>query len=75
MDKPYYIVKVNVKLAYLKSVFIHPDNNTYPMFSAIVQETTVDFMSKCDYDQIDVKVKNMQVFDNTAYPETLDPIK
>ena len=35
-DKISYAIKVNVKLAYLKAIFIHPENNTYPIFSIIV---------------------------------------
>lgn len=35
-DKIAYAIKVNVKLAYLKAIFIHPENNTYPIFSIIV---------------------------------------
>ena len=37
MDKPCFVIKINVKLAYLQAIFIHPENNTYPIFSIIVQ--------------------------------------
>ena len=33
----------------------------------------MDFFKKCDYSQVNVKVQNMQVFDNTNYPKTLSP--
>ena len=62
-----------MKLAYIEAIAIHPDNNTYPIFSLNVQETSVDYMKKCDYSQIDVKIQNVQLFDNTQYPNTLDP--
>ena len=51
-------MKVNVKLAFLKAIFIHPDNNSYPIFSIEVQETIVDYWKKCDHDQINLKVRN-----------------
>ena len=73
MDKPSFIMKVRIELAYFKAVFIHPDNNTYPIFSIEVQKTGVDYWKKCDHDQINLNVKNLQVFDNTHYPETLNP--
>ena len=73
MDKPFFQVKVKITLAYLKAVFIHPDNNTNPIFSIIVQQTMVDYWKKCDHDEINLLVKNLQVFDNTSYPDTFDP--
>ena len=73
MDRPHYLLKVHVKVAYLKSVFVHPDNNTYPIFSIVVKETGVDYWKKCDHDRIHLQVQNLQVFDNTHYPNTLDP--
>ena len=73
MDKIAFLLKVNIKLAQLKAVFIHPDNNTYPIFSIVVQETGVDYWKKCDHDQINLRVSNLQVFDNTCYPNTLNP--
>ena len=73
MEKISFLLKVNIKLAYLKAVFIHPDNNSYPIFSIIVQETGVDYWKKCDHDQINLRVCNLQVFDNTCYPDTLNP--
>ena len=74
MDKPFFLLKLKVKLAYLEAFAIHPDNNSYPLFSIRVGPTEVDFWSKCDHDQISLRVKNLQVFDNTNYFEgTLDP--
>lgn len=66
-------MKVKVTLAYLKALFMHPDNNTYPIFSIIVQQTMVDYWKKCDHDEMKLLVKNLQVFDNTSYPDTFDP--
>lgn len=75
VDKRFFLLKVNINLAYLESVFIHPDNNSYPIFSIKVEETNVDYWKKCDHDQINLKVKNLQIFDNTSYPQTLDPVQ
>ena len=49
-EKVAFTLKVNVNLAYLKAVFIHPDNNTYPIFSIEVKKTMVDYWKKCDHD-------------------------
>jgi len=73
MDKKSFVVKVSVRLAYLKAIFIHPENNTYPIFSIIVQKTVVNYAKKVDHDEINLVVQNLQVFDQTKYPETLDP--
>ena len=54
-------------------MFIHPDNNTYPIFSAAVKQAGVEYMKKCDHDQVHIVVQNVQVFDTTCYPDTLDP--
>ena len=64
-----------MQLAYFKSIFIHPDNETYPIFSIQVKKTEVDFFKKCDYSQINVNVQNLQLFDTTCYPDTLSPRK
>ena len=64
---------MKVSLAYLKAVFIHPDNNTYPIFSAAVWQAGVEYGKKCDASRIHIVVQNVQVLDCTNYPETLDP--
>ncbi len=33
------------------------------------------YEKKCDCDNIEIKIKNLQVLDNTNYPKTLDPRK
>ena len=74
MDKPFFVVKVKISLASVEAFFIHPDNNTYPIFSIKVGKTDVDYWKKSDHDQIMLKVKNLEVFDNTNYfVKTLDP--
>ena len=59
IDKPYFLVKVKIKLAYLEAFFIHPDNSTYPVFSIKVGHTAVDYRSKCDHDEIELMVKDL----------------
>lgn len=73
IDKTWYETKLKVKLAYFKVVFIHPNNNTYPIFSVIVRELMVDVLSKCDHAKMLLVIKNFQIMDRTAYPSTLDP--
>jgi hypothetical protein len=62
-----------VKLAYLRAVFIHPLNSTYPIFSIVVQTTEAGYAKKIDCDRVNVNIQNLQVFDNTCYPNSLDP--
>lgn len=33
------------------------------------------YEKKCDCDKIEIKIRNLQVLDNTNYPKTLDPRK
>lgn len=33
------------------------------------------YEKKCDCDKIQIKIKNLQILDNTNYPKTLDPRK
>jgi hypothetical protein len=58
----------------LKAVFIHPQNNSYPLFTLEVQDIGMSYKKRCDCDQINAKLKNLLVFDNTNYPQTLDPL-
>ena len=50
------MIKVNVKLAYLRAVFIHPINNTYPIFSIWVIQTNVGYGKKIDCDNVNVTI-------------------
>ena len=62
-----------MRLAYVKAFFIHPDNNSYPIASAVLKTTLLNFEQKSDYAKIDLKVENLQLFDCTSYPNTLNP--
>ena len=48
-------------------------NNTYPIFSIWVKQTEVGYGKKICCDRVNVTIQNLQVFDLTKYPETLDP--
>ena len=72
-DKSYINLRVNMRLAYVKAFFIHPDNNSYPLASAVLKTTLLNFEQKSDYAKIDLKVENLQLFDCTSYPNTLNP--
>jgi len=39
-----------------------------------VQDIGMSYKKRCDCDQINAKLKNLLVFDNTNYPQTLDPL-
>ena len=58
LDKTEFTVKVSVRLAFLKSVFIHPFNNTYPIFTLHVNQADVDVAIKCDCTKLNVNLQN-----------------
>jgi len=50
-------------------------NNTYPVFTLEVETIGVTYNKRCDCDQVNANLKNFLIFDNTKYPNTLDPFK
>jgi hypothetical protein len=56
-------------------VCVHPNNDTYPVFSIKLNDMQVKYMSKFDHDEVDVQMGNLQIIDHTCYPQTLDPSK
>jgi hypothetical protein len=69
------LMSVTVGCKQLKIVCIHPKNDSYPIFSIVLQKKVVKFLSKFDHDEISVKLGNMEIIDHTNYPKTLDPTK
>jgi hypothetical protein len=72
-EKPTIEVLIEVTLARMKSVFVHPQNNSYPIFTLEVQRISMDYRKRCDCDQINARLSNFLIYDNTNYPNTLDP--
>lgn len=64
---------MNLNLSFMRSVFIHPQNHSYPIFTLELQKLRMSYEKKCDCDNIEIKIKNLQVHDNTNYPNTLSP--
>jgi hypothetical protein len=57
----------------MKLVLIHPLNCTYPIATIAVGDTIFNYSMFYDHDICDGKLGNLKIFDNTSYPETLDP--
>ena len=67
------MIKVEARFEQLCFVCIHPNNDTYPIFTVILDQTVIDYRAMFDHDEIDVKMGNLQIKDNTNYPRTIDP--
>ncbi len=59
----------------LKIVCIHPRHTSYPIFSIVLQEKRLRYLSKFDHDEMQVQMGNLEIIDHTCYPKTLDPFK
>lgn len=62
-----------MKLDMLKTVMLHPHNSSYPIFTVELNKFGMGYVKKCDCDHVDLTIENLQVFDNTDFPNTLDP--
>ncbi len=72
-QKPEAQVKVDLQLAFLQLICIHPQNTSYPIFSVDLKNLGLEYTKKCDCDQIKLTVTNLQIIDTTNYPATLNP--
>lgn len=59
----------------IKFVCIHPQNNSFPIFTKKIDQLSVLYDSFQDHDKLTGKLGNFRVYDNTNYPRTLDPYK
>lgn len=57
----------------LNIVCIHPNNDTYPIFTIQLTKKQLEFKSMIDHDEVRMKMGNMSICDNTHYPRTFDP--
>lgn len=58
VEKPVTELKVDLNLSYMKAIFIHPENHTYPIFSVELNTLKLNYDKKCDHDEIKTQIKN-----------------
>lgn len=66
-------VAVNVRVEKVSMTAIHPQNDSYPVFTAHVERLQFEFSMLQDHDLYRIRLGNFRLLDNTNYPNTLDP--
>lgn len=69
------VVVVKVVLEQLKLVCIHPQNDSYPIFTAKASGIECDYEMHRDHDTYSGHLENFKILDNTRYPNTLSPLQ
>ena len=72
-DDPTSLVRVKVSIEQLKLVCIHPQNHTYPLFTAKADRFVLRINMHHDHDVYAGSLGDFRVFDNTLWPRTIDP--
>lgn len=52
---------------------LHPQNDSYPIFSAVSENFTYDYNMLFDHDTHQLTMQTLELLDHTLYPNTLDP--
>lgn len=68
-------MSVKMSIEKIKLVCIHPQNDSLPVFTMKIDLCRMKYDSYLDHDTIDSTIANVRIFDNTNYPNTLDPFK
>ena len=66
-------VVVKILLEKLKLVCIHPQNDSYPIFTAKADQIECEYAMFRDHDTYSGHLGNFKLQDNTRYPNTLSP--
>ena len=66
-------MKIVVKIESLNMICMHPQNDSYPIFSLHADGMSHDMDMKFDHDDHVLKIVNFRLDDNSNYPRTLDP--
>jgi hypothetical protein len=69
------VMTVKVNLHKMKFICIHPQNDSMPVFTMKLDSVKLNYGSYADHDVIDGQLANFRIFDNTNYPNTLNPYK
>ena len=64
---------VKLRLEQLKLVCIHPQNDSYPVFTAKAESIEFDYSMFRDHDTYSGHLGRFKLLDNTRYPNTLSP--
>lgn len=67
--------KLEVKLEEAVIHLLHPDNTDYPIGKWRLSNFYLGFLKYDDQSEINIKIKDLQLFDTTEFPNTLDPSK
>ena len=73
IDDTTIVIMIRVAVQKIKIVCIHPQNDSYPIFTAKANGMYMDFNMHQDHDHYTGSLGNFKVCDNTSYPYTLDP--
>ena len=66
-------MRILVKIDSLQIRCLHPQNDTYPIFSACSDNFSFDYSMMFDHDEHSLVMQTLEVLDHTQYPNTLDP--
>ena len=66
-------MSVKLYVEKIKIVCIHPQNDSFPVFTKKIDKLKINYDSYQDHDIFDGQIGNFRVLDNTNYPRTLDP--
>jgi len=67
------MMSVKVSMQKMKFVCIHPQNDSLPVFTLKFDGLKMNYHSHVDHDLIDGQLTNFLIYDNTSYPNTMDP--
>lgn len=71
--EPQILIKVEAEVQSLTLVAMHPQNDTYPIFSAQIDLFRFNFNMHFDHDVHEILMHSIAISDHTCYPKTLDP--
>jgi hypothetical protein len=69
------MMSVRMHVEKIKIVCIHPQNDSFPVFTKKFDQLKITYNSFQDHDSFEGQMGNFRVLDNTNYPRTLDPFK
>lgn len=69
------MMSVKMHVEKIKFVCIHPQNDSFPVFTKKFDQLRIAYDSYQDHDSFEGQIGNFRVLDNTNYPRTLDPYK
>ena len=70
---PQIVMNINISFQTLKLMCLHPQNDSYPIFSANLAAFSIDIDKFFDHDTYGITIKTLELVDHTEYPNTLDP--